>query len=327
MNKEPLRDITEEDVRIYEEQGVACLRQVFDRDWIERMSEAADRVLARPGPTGLDLNPPGSEGRFFNENHIWTYDDDFRALLFESPVPYIAHRMLRSRKVNIVYDFLLVKEPRSPYPTEWHQDECGNPMAGPHIGGSWMPLEYTDLESGAVEFIKGSHRSGIVYSNPYETEHSDVTFFTGYAGEYLDPAREEDRYEPFPDVAGQRERYEEDIVHYDTEPGDFLFTSSRVLHWSPGNVSGRRRRAIGYRWAGDHSTYYRRTSPFRLLPPCNPKMAHDAPFPDGDHYLYPRVWPRPAHRGVPLLGQASEIARKDAGASAEQAALQRGDSA
>lgn len=312
MNKEPLREITDDDVRTFEAQGVVCLRQVFDQDWIERISEAADRVLANPGPTGIELNPADSEGRFFNENHVWAYDDDFRALLFESPVPYIAHRMMRSEKVNIVYDFLLVKEPHSPYPTEWHQDESGNPMEGPHIGGAWMPLEYVDLDSGAVEYISGSHKWGIVYANPYETTHNDVTFFAGYAGEDLDPGREKDKFVEFPDIAGTRDQYEKDIVHYDTEPGDFLFTSARTLHWAPGNVTDRRRRAIGYRLAGDDSTFARRTSPFRLLPPCDPRMTHGAPFPDGDHHLYPRIWPRPEHLGRPLLGQAVEVAREDA---------------
>ena len=313
MNKEPLREITEEDIRTFEEQGAVCLRQVFDSDWVERMREAADVVLADPGPTGIELNPPGTEGRFFNENHIWTYNDDFRALLFESPMPYVAQHMLRSKAVNIVYDFLLVKEPHTPYPTDWHQDESANPMDGPKIGGTWLPLDYVDLESGAIEFVKGSHRWGKVFRNVYD---SGEGFFNGFKDEPVDADRPEDVFVEFPDIAEHREKYEKDIMHYETEPGDVVFTSSRVLHWSPGNFTDRRRRALGYRWAGDGSTYARRTSEFRLLPPCDPQVAHGAHFPKGDHHLYPRVWPRRRHKGQPLLGLAVKVAQEEAAARA-----------
>ena len=54
MNRDPLREITEKDVATFWEDGVVCLRGMIDKDWIERMREAMERVLEKPGPQGLN---------------------------------------------------------------------------------------------------------------------------------------------------------------------------------------------------------------------------------------------------------------------------------
>ena len=41
MNRKPLKKITDEDIATYNEKGVVCLRQMFDKDWIERMHAAS----------------------------------------------------------------------------------------------------------------------------------------------------------------------------------------------------------------------------------------------------------------------------------------------
>ena len=81
------------------------------------MREAMERVLEHPGQQGMNFNPEGTPGRMFYENHVWTYDDDFHAFVFESPLAQIAAKIMRSNKINIIYDFILTKEPHSPYPT------------------------------------------------------------------------------------------------------------------------------------------------------------------------------------------------------------------
>jgi len=41
MNRKPLSVITDGDIRSYNEEGVVCLRQMFDNDWVERMRNAS----------------------------------------------------------------------------------------------------------------------------------------------------------------------------------------------------------------------------------------------------------------------------------------------
>ena len=70
MDSRLLRDITDEHVLNYEEDGVVVLRGAISMDWVERMRDAMDQVLDQPGPLGSDLNPPGTEGRFAFETFV-----------------------------------------------------------------------------------------------------------------------------------------------------------------------------------------------------------------------------------------------------------------
>ena len=118
MNPAPLRAVTDQERERYEEDGVVCLRGVFDADWIARMAAAVDRAVERPGPMALDLSQ-GQAGRFHGDSFVWTWDEDFRSFVFDSPAAPLAASVMGSRKVNLFFDTLLVKEPGSAAPTRW----------------------------------------------------------------------------------------------------------------------------------------------------------------------------------------------------------------
>jgi hypothetical protein len=46
MNKAPANKIIDGDIRAYIEDGVVCLRQMFDRELIDRMRDASLRYMA-----------------------------------------------------------------------------------------------------------------------------------------------------------------------------------------------------------------------------------------------------------------------------------------
>lgn len=41
MNRKPLNKISDEDIATYNDKGVVCLRQMFDKDWVDRMHAAS----------------------------------------------------------------------------------------------------------------------------------------------------------------------------------------------------------------------------------------------------------------------------------------------
>ena len=130
MNREPLRNVTEDEVRTFEEDGVVCLRKMIDSEWIERLREATDRLLEHPTEMGLDLNKDDKGGRFAIDTYMWRFDEDFRAIALQSPLAQLAARITRSSRINLLWDFILVKEPHSPYITDWHNDQSANPVNG-----------------------------------------------------------------------------------------------------------------------------------------------------------------------------------------------------
>lgn len=295
MNHNMPRPLSREELDAFERDGIALVKGIFDDDWIERMRHAVDDVLTRPSERMGDLNPQGKPGRFVYDNYLWTFNDDFRALSFESPVPEIAAAAMASDRVNLLYDFILVKEPRSPHgETRWHQDTYGNPCEGRQTMGLWLSLDHVTLDSGAVEWVRGSHLWGRRFEAT-TTGDPDRHGFLGGAAAEAGPKRPEDMVEPMPDIAGNRGDY--DIIWFETEPGDCLIAKLGLVHGAPGNGTDRRRRAIGYRLVGDDARYAVRPTARSIRPYADPGLGHGDPFPaDPGHRVFPQTWPRPAPR-------------------------------
>ena len=117
MNRQPLNPITDEHIRQFQEDGVICLRGMFDREWVERMEKAvlrtmdADNILARRREVTKALG--GKSGRYLINTFVWVWDDDFRAWVMDSPNAEIAARLMRADSVRLFYDQVFVKEPNT----------------------------------------------------------------------------------------------------------------------------------------------------------------------------------------------------------------------
>lgn len=268
MTAKPYR-LDPQDLARYEEDGVVCLRGVLDRDRIAELAEEVERVLAHPGPQGKDYDIQGP-GRFRYDTFMWTRHEPFWRIQVDSPLPQVTAGIMRSRTSYLMADVLFVKEPNTPNPTPWHQDQPYGWYDGQQVCSVWIPLDTVTLATGALEYVAGSHS--------WNTWFRPVGFDTGG-----DQATQ--RFTPMPDIEAEREKHR--IIHFDMEPGDALIHHLLTLHGAPGNsASDRRRRAIAYRYAGDDARYaVREVGP---KPIWDPGLAH------GDRFgcdLFPQVWP------------------------------------
>jgi ectoine hydroxylase-related dioxygenase (phytanoyl-CoA dioxygenase family) len=187
---------------------------------------------------------------------------------------------------------LLVKEPHTPTVTSFHQDITGNPVEGPVVGMR-VSLDTETPESGAMQWIRGSHKWGRWFV-PYEAgADEEVVGKAAFEG-YVDPDHPEREMEPIPDIENHRDEY--DIVTTPAEPGDVFLSSLLIIHGAPGNLTDDRRRAFVCRFAGEGATYaVRNDVPFRLGPAEDPGIEHGDRFPDDPrHPAFPRVWPQPS---------------------------------
>ena len=97
MNRKPARPITKEDIRTYENDGVVCLRGMFDDDWCQHLCfedlmkdpiGSVRRIYAHCGETPSELHVRRMEawmqqrGRHSEGRHSydpkdfgWTYDE------------------------------------------------------------------------------------------------------------------------------------------------------------------------------------------------------------------------------------------------------------
>lgn len=299
MNRHYHRPITEAEIDAYQRDGVICLRGAIDAGWRERLAAAIERDIRAPGP--FNHGYEAKNGHFHGTSRKWQLDQDVRDYVFDSPLPELAARLMRARKVNLLYDQMFVKEPGTDAPTPWHNDHVVWPLDGKQVISFWLALDTVTAESGRVEYVRGSHLWNREFQ-PRSFTKSNIHYPTI-------PGREE-----FPDVNADRAAY--DIVAWDMEPGDVAVFTSRTLHGGPGNArTDRRRRGYTIRYTGDDITY--RPGPLTVPHTINPDLSPGDPL---DSDLFPVVWRDGAR--VPFVPGSYRAARPLA-ASAHGAAHAR----
>jgi len=210
-------------VRRYDEDGVVLLKGMFDEAWLKHLSEQIEVDIANPGPLHTELEDDGQTGRFFFDTFMWTYNPAFKQFVFESPAARIAAHMMHANKVNIFFDQLLIKEPGTVKHTPWHHDMPYWPLVGWQVCTIWLALDPVTKESGAVEYVRGSHKWGVQF-NP-----------TAFAGD--------DRYEQgMPRILDiEAMRHSLQLIQYELEPGDCTVHHVLLVHAAPGNTLDRLR--------------------------------------------------------------------------------------
>jgi ectoine hydroxylase-related dioxygenase (phytanoyl-CoA dioxygenase family) len=193
-------------------------------------------VLRDPAP------PDAPRGRFFAGTDHWRRHPTFRAFALESPLPRVVAALLRSRRVALYEDSLLVKEPGTVERTAFHQDMAYFHVSGSQVCTTWCPLDQVSAETGAVSYVRGSHR---LLQEFQPNLFVSAMAIPGTAGEAV------------PDVAADPERYP--LLSFETAPGDVVVHHARTIHGAPGNASAtRRRRAVSVRYVGDDARFHRR---------------------------------------------------------------------
>lgn len=262
--------ISDEIMAAYDTDGVVLLRGAFSDEWISLLRDAVDQVMSEPGPLSKNYAEPG-QGKFFTDHHMHHGNPLFARFLAESPAVDIAARMLKARRLNYVDEHLLVKEPGTANPTYWHQDQPYYEVSGNQFASFWIPLDPVTAETGAMKYVKGSHRWGKLY-RPIRIG----------LGEIVEQADELDGLAP--DVDAEPDKY--DVEMFEMDPGDCLFFHGAVLHGAQPNLSaGTRRRALSLRFAADDVTW----QPRSYIPsrPETADLVAGGPL-GGDQY--PELW-------------------------------------
>jgi len=286
MNRSLIRPITDQEIATYRRDGVVCLREMFDADWLKWLRDTVDTV-------------PGEYG---NRAFLWPNYDAFRELAFDSPVGEIAATMMGSKTCGLTIDIAFVKDPHTKSLTPWHHDLPYYQVQGEHVCGMWIGLDKATVHNGAMEWIRGSH----MWQRTFEPDPFDGS------GQFK---KVHEGRERVLDIDNNRADY--DIVMFETEPGDCIVDHGLVLHSAGDNTTDYPRRAITYALFGDKAH-------FSAIPPSRGVedtrdlgLSTGDPFPP-DHPLVPQIWPKRERDDWPaptewksLPGSAEFIAEKD----------------
>ncbi len=268
MNRTPLHPITPAHQEAYRRDGVVCLRQMFDADWIESLRAGAQEVIADPHAWG-DVGP--SHGEMTSVAHLWRRPGPFREFALHSPVGEVVGRTIGADRIQMFHDHLFHKPPRSPKVMRWHADH-GWPFRGEMVPNIWIALTPVNALNGRIEFLAGYHRHCVENGLRYGPAGNGLGFPDFEAG------RNDPDY-PF--------RY----VSWDLEPGDAVLFHVDTPHYSKGNASDDMpRTGLAVRVIGDDAVWC-------TLPGLAPIPGIDTTaMPDGAHPepsdVLPVIWDR-----------------------------------
>ena len=253
----------------FERDGAVLLSGLIDDDWLERLRDAIERDIRHPGPCYHGYRVEGG-GRFHGNMRNWEGDPDFSDYCQRSVLPEIASELLGVDTVQLYYDQLFVKEPGTDAPTRWHNDQPYWPIRGWPILSFWLALDPVMQESGALEFVRGSHRWGKWFQ--------PEPFAPGGSAYERNPD-----YVDIPDFDLVRDQHE--FLSWEMAPGDVIAFHALTVHGGPPNRSRGRRRGYTVRYCGPGMRYYAGpgTSPHLL----DPVLVDGGPI-EGDRY--PIVW-------------------------------------
>ncbi len=161
--------------------------------------------------------------RFFIELGLWSRMPTVRRFIYESPAAEIARSLLRTRKLNLFFDQLFVKEPGAVEPTPWHQDQPYWTVAGRQVLSLWIPMDPVTLSSGGIEYVRGSHE--------WNRRFHPVAF--GPSTAKVDKLLSALDGDDIPDIDADRSRH--DFLSWDMAPGDVLVHQAMTIHGASGN--------------------------------------------------------------------------------------------
>ncbi|NVK03089.1 MAG: phytanoyl-CoA dioxygenase family protein [Oceanospirillaceae bacterium] len=271
------RDLTDQEIALYNADGVVLVKDAVDPSWIERLTAFAEAQLNNPSQLCNDGNPGQERGRMFTDRYLWRTNQTVYDFISQSGCARLAAQAMGSESARFYFDHLLIKKRETATPTPWHQDVPYWPFRGRQIASIWLALTPVSVEGSGMEFVRGSHK----------TEHFYLPTAFGASGEKVNSWTGTGEGVPCPDIEADRAAF--DIISFDLEPGDALLFSAWTLHGAPGNRSSTQDRfAFSTRWLGDDAIWDPRPGTDPSVNPAEVRVpAGQAPL---DNAIFPRFY-------------------------------------
>ena len=141
----------------YQNYGVTVLRNIISIKWIKKLQIGVIKNFKNPSKYKCVYEKNIEKELFYDDYCNWQRIDEYKQFFFNSGIAKIASRLMKSKKVNIFHEHVLIKEPESKNRTPWHQDQSYYCVNGKDNCSLWIPLDPVE-KSICPEFIQGSQK-------------------------------------------------------------------------------------------------------------------------------------------------------------------------
>lgn len=239
--------------RAFVDDGAVVLRDVLHSGWLDLLVTGVEHNRRHPSAWSHWYTDPDEAVGFWSDYVTWPDVDEYRRVVFESPLAAIAGQLMDSTVVRFFHEHVLVKEPGAAERTPWHHDQPYYCVDGDQNVSMWIALDPVPAASG-VQFVAGSHRW-------------DQWFVPRRFVDHVPYADADARFELVPDIDDliESDPGRHRVLSWDVAPGDVIAFHYRTVHGAPGNALASRRRAVSLRWLGADATFAER--PWQVSPP------------------------------------------------------------
>lgn len=261
-------------VAAYQSQGAVCLKNLLKGEEVALLTRGIERNLANLSGRSKVASKPDDPGYFVEDFCNWQRIEEYRRLIYQSPLAVVAALLMQSNVARLYHDHLLVKEPHTRQVTPWHQDQPYYNIDGRQNCSFWIPVDPVSRQN-TLEFVSASHLGPWLMPRSFCDDQAKW-FPEGTLAE-------------LPDISARRADFE--ILGWPLEPGDVVCFHMLTLHSARGVQEGRRR-VFSLRFLGDDIVHAPRswiTSPhFEKL---DSELAAGVPM---EHELFPIIWQQQA---------------------------------
>jgi ectoine hydroxylase-related dioxygenase (phytanoyl-CoA dioxygenase family) len=194
MNWDVLKEpypLSEKQIEFYKRNAYIKIKQLIPEECIRYFNGCISEKVAEMNTVLIPLEERDTYGKAFLQLfNLWREDPLIKELIFSPRLARVASELMEVEGVRLYHDQALFKEAGGGI-TPWHADQYYWPLSSDKTLTAWIPLQFTPLEMGPLEFSAGSHRiqKGRALSISDESE--------AYIGDHLRVSDFPHRIEPF----------------------------------------------------------------------------------------------------------------------------------
>lgn len=198
-------EITDEQIRTLEEDGVVLIKNVFDKEWVDYLRKATAHQVENPHFWAF----AGTASKLYDyiQRNVWQTNKSFANFYYHSALGHVLAQCGRTDEIRLSTDLLMVNPNKG---FKWHQDNQNGPITWDDGIRFWVTMDETPKDYGAPVYLQGSQRNICV---------DEQAVFVDIDMEGL-------------------EEYKEKQLNFRTMPGDMLIWHPKTIHKVDGPSDG-----------------------------------------------------------------------------------------